>query len=107
MKVRLRLKGLHASKSARKGDAPIYYFYAWRGGPRCNYPDGTPITDKTDPALATAYAKAHEDLKKRPVGTIDSLIDAFATTAGTLIASGRSSGRCQWARSKLRKSVAS
>jgi integrase len=77
MKVRLRLKGLHASKSARKGDAPIYYFYAWRGGPRCNYPDGTPITDKTDPALATAYAKAHEDLKKRPVGTIDSLIDAF------------------------------
>jgi integrase len=77
MKVQLRLKGLHSSKSARKSEEPIYYFYAWRGGPRCNYPDGTPILDKTDPAMALAYAKAHEDLKKRPVGDINSLIDAF------------------------------
>jgi integrase len=70
--MKVPLKGLHRSSYTYKGVKTVHFF-AWRGGPRLNYEDGKPIQDKKDPALITAFGKAHEDLKKR-------LIAAFLIT---------------------------
>jgi integrase len=77
--MRVRLKGLKQSAFTLADGTRVKYFYAWRpDGPRLNYPDGTPITDKTDPALVVAYTKAHDDAKRNGgAGKLSTLIAAF------------------------------
>lgn len=72
--MRVLLKGVHRiTKRLATGTVATYY-YAWRGGPRLTGKPGSP-------EFIAAYAKAHQDRKTPPPGTVFTLIAEFRGSA--------------------------
>ncbi|MFL9829111.1 hypothetical protein ABTU92_30330, partial [Rhodoplanes sp. SY1] len=73
----VHLKGLHRVRAKLSDGRDVSYLYAWRGGPPLMRPDGTRITSRSDPYIATAFGEAQRGRAAKTTGQLSSLITLF------------------------------
>jgi len=71
--MKFELKGIHRVTMTLADGRVVTYWYAWRGGPRLEGEPGTP-------EFVASYNRAVEQVKPKPQGTLQNLIDAYQTT---------------------------
>lgn len=97
MSVNVRLKGLYHTWWTRADKSRVYYYYAWKGGPRIWSGEKLPIVIPPDHPVVEAFHEAHKNAEaQRPDGFVSGLIEQFERSTDFLAMAETT--RYQWSR---------